>query len=104
MLSYQSMSEKQSTYSALKLSFELGYTIAIPIVVLALVGRLLDKKFETSPWLLIAGILLSLVVASVGLVVKFGKILASMRLEEKNEQKDKDSEKQKNSYEEQQHT
>gem|GEM_PF-1254777 len=98
------MSEKQSTYSALKLSFELGYTIAIPIVVLALVGRLLDKKFETSPWLLIAGILLSLVVASVGLVVKFGKILASMRLEEKNEQKDKDSEKQKNSYEEQQHT
>ena len=49
------------------LALELGYNIAIPIVVLLLAGRLADNYFDTSPWLLIAGLLLSLPV--VGLTV-----------------------------------
>ena len=52
------------TWSALSLAWELGYTIAVPIVVFALGGRLLDRKLETAPWLLLAGIFLSLVVSS----------------------------------------
>lgn len=52
------------TWSALSLAWELGYTIAIPIVVFALGGRLLDRKLGTSPWLLLVGIGISLVVSS----------------------------------------
>lgn len=82
------MAEKGSTFSALKLSLELGYTIAIPIVVLALAGRLLDKKFDTSPWILIAGILISIIVSSIALVVKFNAIMKKMQNEEKQEKKE----------------
>lgn len=53
-----------STWSALSLAWELGYTIAVPLVVLALGGRLLDRKLDTSPWLLLIGIFISLVVSS----------------------------------------
>ena len=53
-----------NTWSALSLAWELGYTIAIPIVALALGGRLLDKKLGTAPWLLLTGIFLSLIVSS----------------------------------------
>ncbi len=51
-------------FSALGLAWNLGYTIAVPLVVLALAGRYLDKKLGTSPWILLAGILLSIAVSS----------------------------------------
>ena len=51
-------------FSALSFAWELGYTIAVPIVVLALLGRFLDKKLGTSPWLLLAGILISILLSS----------------------------------------
>ena len=56
--------EKEKSWSAVGLAWELGYTIAVPIVVLALLGRYLDKKLGTTPWLLLAGILISIAVSS----------------------------------------
>ncbi|MDP1846092.1 MAG: AtpZ/AtpI family protein [Candidatus Moranbacteria bacterium] len=52
------------SWSALGLAWELGYTIAVPLVLFALAGRFLDKKLGTSPFLLLAGILLSIGVTS----------------------------------------
>lgn len=63
------------TWSALSLAWELGYTIAVPLVVLALGGRLLDRKLDTSPWLLLAGIFISLVVSSWLVYFKAMKII-----------------------------
>ena len=50
--------------SAISLAWELGYTIAVPLVALALLGRFLDKKLGTAPWLLLVGILVSITVSS----------------------------------------
>jgi len=55
-------SDKQ--FSALGLAWEMGYTIAVPLVALALGGRFLDKKLGTAPWLLLFGILISIAVSS----------------------------------------
>ena len=55
-------SDKQ--FSALGLAWNLGYTIAVPLVALALGGRFLDKKLGTTPWLLLLGILVSIAVSS----------------------------------------
>jgi F0F1-type ATP synthase assembly protein I len=55
---------KKDSWSAVSLAWELGYAIAIPLVVLALLGRFLDKKIGTSPWLLLTGILLSILISS----------------------------------------
>jgi hypothetical protein len=46
-------------FSALSLAWNLGYTIAIPLVVFALAGRWADKKLGTAPFLLLLGLLLS---------------------------------------------
>ncbi len=62
--------EKNETWSALRLAWQLGYTIAIPVVILALAGRYLDKKLGTSPWLLLGGILLSITVSSYAIYKK----------------------------------
>lgn len=58
------MKKKDKEFSALGLAWELGYTIAVPLVALALAGRWLDKKLGTSPWLLLAGILVSIAFSS----------------------------------------
>jgi F0F1-type ATP synthase assembly protein I len=56
--------KSDKSFSALGLAWELGYTIAVPLVALALGGRFLDKKLSTSPWLLLTGILISIAVSS----------------------------------------
>jgi F0F1-type ATP synthase assembly protein I len=59
------MNKKQeNSWSAIGLAWELGYTIAVPLVALALLGRYLDKKLGTSPWLLLLGILVSIALSS----------------------------------------
>jgi hypothetical protein len=62
-------------WQALGLAWELGYTIAIPLVLLALAGRWADQAFHTSPWLLLAGIGLSIMASSILLVRKFKQII-----------------------------
>ena len=56
--------DKSKEFRAWALAGELGYTIAIPIVILALLGRLADKAWGTAPWIMLLGIILSIVVSS----------------------------------------
>jgi len=56
--------DKNKTFSALSLAWELGYSIALPLVIFALLGRWLDKKFATSPWLFLLGIILAVTISS----------------------------------------
>lgn len=65
-------------FNALSLAWELGYIIAIPIVVLGFGGALLDKKYATSPLFLLTGILLSILISSIGIYRKAKTILADI--------------------------
>lgn len=56
--------KSETTWRSLSLAWELGYLIAIPMVILALLGRWLDKKLGTSPLLLIGGLLFSISISS----------------------------------------
>ncbi len=51
--------QKIKNLNLVSLALELGFLIAIPIVGLALLGRFADRYFNTSPYLLLAGILVS---------------------------------------------
>lgn len=84
----QEIKEKNQTWSALSLAWQLGYSIAIPIVVFALGGRLLDKKFGTSPWLLLSGVMLSLFLSTFLVYVKTIKILSGTGSENKENKKE----------------
>lgn len=81
----QEMKEKSQIWSALSLAWQLGYTISIPLVVLALTGRFLDKRFGTSPWLLLAGIFLSLIISTIAVYYKTVRILSETERENKKE-------------------
>ena len=66
--------EEPSTWRALAIAGELGYTIAIPIVLFAIGGRMLDQRFGTTPLMLLIGILLAVVLSGLGITRKIRKI------------------------------
>ncbi len=67
---------EKSPFRPLALAWELGYTIAIPLVALALGGRFLDKNFDTSPIFLLVGIFVSILISSFLIYRKTKKILS----------------------------
>lgn len=67
--------EKIKSFKVWTLAGELGYMIAIPIVLLALAGRLADKQFGTAPWLMLLGIIVSVFLSSAIIYKKIKKIL-----------------------------
>lgn len=67
--------QRTALWQALNIAWELGYTIAVPLVILALAGRWADAQFHTKPWLFLAGIILAIASSSVLLVRKFSKLL-----------------------------
>ncbi|MBI2626387.1 MAG: AtpZ/AtpI family protein [Candidatus Nealsonbacteria bacterium] len=66
---------RQALYGAIGLAWELGYTITVPLVIFAILGRFLDKKYDASPIFLLSGILLSIVVSGLLVFRKTKKIL-----------------------------
>jgi len=67
--------KKTPFLKAISLAWDLGYIIAVPLVVLAISGRLLDKKFDSSPVLLLTGIILAMIVSGILTFRKTKKIL-----------------------------
>lgn len=67
-----------SFWRAVAIAWQMGYTIALPLIGFALLGRFLDKKFDTSPWLLIGGAALAMVVSTLLLLSRFRQILSKM--------------------------
>ena len=58
----------------LSLVFELGYMIALPIVICALGGRLMDRHWGTSPLFLLVGIGIAMVVSGYMVYTKMQSI------------------------------
>jgi len=54
--------DKSKFFYALSLGLELGFLIAIPLVIFLLLGVFLDKKFNTFPIFLISFIIIGLIV------------------------------------------
>lgn len=67
--------EEAANWSAFSLALSLGYTIAIPIIVLALGGRLLDRQLGTSPLFLLIGVVASVLLSTFGIYFKVKKII-----------------------------
>jgi ATP synthase protein I len=75
-------------WQALGLAWELGYTIAIPLVIFALAGRLADKWLGTAPWLLIVGIILSIYISTLLVYRKTKNIISAITINEDTDKKD----------------
>jgi F0F1-type ATP synthase assembly protein I len=69
---------KQAFFQALSYAWQFGYTIAVPLVVFGVLGRFLDQRFGTAPWLFLAGLIVSIIISSVALVIKALRIFRSV--------------------------
>lgn len=60
------MAEPQTplSFSVLGFALRLAYQIAVPLILLVIAGVAADRRYHTSPWLLLAGIGLSLVTSA----------------------------------------
>ncbi len=63
---------------ALAFAWDFGIVVVIPIVVLGIGGRFLDRRMGTEPWLFLAGVIVSIGVSTVLLVVRLKKIIAKL--------------------------
>lgn len=70
--------QRNALFQAIGFAWQFGYTIVVPLVVFALVGRLLDRKLGTGPWLFLIGVLLSIAISSIALVSKAMKIMRTI--------------------------
>ena len=59
---------------AFALAGELGFTIAVPIVGFAFLGRFLDRTLGTSPWLILGSIFVSLPIVMILVYRKVRKL------------------------------
>ena len=62
-------------WQALGLAWELVYLIVIPLVAFALGGRWLDRHYGTSPWFLLSGMVVAIIITTVLLIRKFSTLL-----------------------------
>lgn len=72
------MAKNKTMWLALSTVGNLGLAIAVPIAIFGLIGRFLDKHYNTSPWFLLLGIFLALITTSVTLGVKIVKLLKAI--------------------------
>jgi len=66
---------KSGTWAAVSFAWELGYSIAFPLVALLLFGKLADTRLETTPWFMLGGIVVSLPVSGFIIWSKVKKFL-----------------------------
>lgn len=81
--------EKNNTWFVLGLLGQLGYVIAVPLVILALLGRFIDKRYDTSPWFLIIGMFLALVISSIWVYKRTAEIMKKTTDENNTDDTDK---------------
>lgn len=81
---------KSNLWQALSLLGQLGYVIAIPLVILAMIGRFIDNKYHTSPWFLIAGMFLALIISTFWVYKKTMEIMKNTTDENNIDDTDKD--------------
>ena len=67
--------EKMIFFKTLGLAWQLGYIIAVPLVIFAISGRFLDRKYDASPVFLLSGMLLAIIVSGLLVFRKTKKIL-----------------------------
>jgi hypothetical protein len=62
-------------WGLVNLAMELGFIIALPLVVLALGGKWLDTKTHTTPWFTILGIIIAIATTSIWLTRRIKELI-----------------------------
>jgi hypothetical protein len=61
---------KFDRWGMVNLAFDMGFVIALPLVAFGLLGKYLDGRLGTEPWLTIVGILIAIISTTIWLTKK----------------------------------
>lgn len=67
--------ETPSLWLALRLAWDLGWIIAVPAAAFGFGGAYLDKFLGTTPWIMLMGFLLAILLSSLGVIRTLKRIL-----------------------------
>lgn len=62
--SKEDTTKEQSTVGALAFVWDVGYLTAIPVIIFAFGGRYLDMRYDASPWFLLCGLCISVLLSA----------------------------------------
>lgn len=84
-------SQRVKEFSVLATSLELGFYLSIPVILGAIGGKLLDGWLGTRPWLLVAGTVAGIAIATVITVQRVTGMIAETDKEYEEEKKKKET-------------
>ncbi|MBI2607672.1 MAG: AtpZ/AtpI family protein [Candidatus Doudnabacteria bacterium] len=73
--SEQKPDQSLSKWRLVNLAFELGFIIALPLVGFGLIGKWLDEKFDTDPWLTLIAILIAIISTTIWLTKRIKELI-----------------------------
>lgn len=74
-LSPSTKNENRAMWLSLQLAWEMGYLIALPVVLLGFGGAYLDKTWGTSPFLTLTGFIVAAVFSGIAVKRRLSAIL-----------------------------
>lgn len=70
------LQKRQGASSMVSLVWDLGFIFALPLVIFAIVGRVIDNRLHTSPLFILIGIIGAAIASSVGVFFKVRTLMA----------------------------
>ncbi|MBI4092534.1 MAG: AtpZ/AtpI family protein [Candidatus Kerfeldbacteria bacterium] len=67
---------KSMVWQAIGFAWDFGIIVVVPLVALGVLGRFLDKRLNTSPWLFLGGAILAIIISTILVVVRLNAIIA----------------------------
>lgn len=84
-------SQNVKEFSIFATSLELGFYLSIPVILGAVGGKLLDGWLDTRPWLLVAGTITGIAIATVITVQRVTGMIAKVDEEYEQEKHEKET-------------
>lgn len=63
-------------WQAIGFAWDFGIIVVVPLVVLAIGGRYLDRQLDTSPWLFLTGAVVAIIISSILVVARLSQLIA----------------------------
>ncbi|OGL85987.1 hypothetical protein A3I40_00440 [Candidatus Uhrbacteria bacterium RIFCSPLOWO2_02_FULL_48_12] len=78
----------KNVWQALGLAWELGFIIAIPLVIFGSIGKYADGQLGTTPWLTLSGVFLAMATTIVWLYKQFKSLTAFSKNDDQSHKSD----------------
>lgn len=68
--------QRSAFWQAMGFAWDFGIVVVVPLVAFGVLGRYLDRRLHTSPWLFLSGAILAIIISTVLVVVRLKAIIS----------------------------